>query len=42
MNYVFAQVLASQSGLKLSFALVVTTNFGDATTLFIVIFLFFP
>jgi hypothetical protein len=42
VNYVFAQVLALQSGLLSSFAPVVTTNFGDAAVLFIVIYLFFP
>jgi hypothetical protein len=40
VNYLFAQVFALQSGLKLSFALVVTTNVGDVVTLFIVIYLF--
>jgi hypothetical protein len=41
MKIFFAQVFALQSALKLSFLLVVlTTNFGDATKLFIVIYLF--
>jgi hypothetical protein len=40
VNYLFVQVLALQSGLKLSFALVVTANVGDVVALFIVIYLF--
>jgi hypothetical protein len=38
VNYFFAQVLALQNGLKLSFALVVTANVGDVVALFIVIY----
>jgi hypothetical protein len=39
LNYFFAQVLALQNGLKLSFALVIA-NVGDVVALFIVIYLF--
>jgi hypothetical protein len=42
MSFVFAQVFALQSALKFSFLLIVlTANFGDATKLFIIIYLFF-
>jgi hypothetical protein len=41
MSFVFAQVFALQIALKFSSLLVVvTTNFGDATKLLIVIYLF--
>jgi hypothetical protein len=41
MSYVFVEVLALQSVLKLFFPLaVVITSFGDTIKLFIVIFLF--
>jgi len=41
VNYVFVEVLALQSVLKLFFPLlVVIASFGDAVKLFIIIFLF--
>jgi len=43
VSFVFAQVFTLQSVLKLFFALVVMiARFGDALTLFIVKYLFFP
>jgi len=42
VSFVFAQVFALKSVLKLSFILVVLiANFGDVAKLFIVIYLFF-
>jgi len=42
VSFIFAQVFALQSVLKLSFLLVVLINiFGDVIELFIVIYLFF-
>ncbi len=42
MSFVFAQVFALQSALKFSFLLIdLIANFGDATKLFIIIYLFF-
>jgi hypothetical protein len=42
MSFVFAQIFTLQSVLKLFFPLVILiVNFGDATKLFIVIYLFF-
>jgi hypothetical protein len=41
MSFVFAQVFVLQNVLKLFFLLVLITNFGNATKLFIVIYLFF-
>jgi hypothetical protein len=40
LNYFFAQVLALQNGLKLSFALIVIANVGDVVAWFTVIYLF--
>jgi hypothetical protein len=42
VSFVFAQVFALQSALKFYFLLIdLTTNFGDAIKLFIIIYLFF-
>jgi hypothetical protein len=40
MSFVFAQVFVLQNVLKLFFLLVLIANFGNATKLFIVIYLF--